>query len=114
MQKQVRALDHTGFSEITFCGEYPIAYVEYRDPQSPVSVSLEAFSPHVPLDTQASSLPATVMRYTVKNTSTAKVEVRLAGWLENAVGLYTVPGDAAKRRQPGAAQSRGCWPSRAN
>lgn len=97
-ENQTRALDHTGFSEITFCGEHPIAYVDYRDPQSPVTVSLEAFSPHVPLDTQASSLPATVMRYTVKNTSGAKVEVQLAGWLENAVGLYTAPGDAAQRR----------------
>ena len=64
----------------------------------PSAVSLEAFSPHIPLDTQASSLPATVMRYTVKNTSSGKVEVQLAGWLENAVGLYTAPGDAAERR----------------
>jgi hypothetical protein len=38
------------------------------------------------------------MRYTVKNVSSAKVEVQLAGWLENGVGLYTAPGDLAKRR----------------
>ena len=105
-EKQVRALDHTGFADITFCGEYPIAHVEYHDPRSPVTVSLEAFSPHVPLDVDASSLPATVMRYTIKNTSAAKVEVQLAGWLENAVSLYTAPGDAAERentvsRKPG-------------
>lgn len=98
-EKQVRALDHTGFADITFCGEYPIAHVDYRDPQSPVSVSLEAFSPHIPLDTLASSLPATVMRYTVKNTSGGKVEVQLAGWLENAVGLYTSPGDLQRQNQ---------------
>ena len=97
-KKQVRALDRTGFSDITFCGEYPIAWVEYRDLQSPVSVSLEAFSPHIPLDTLASSLPATVMRFTVKNTSNGKVEVQLAGWLENAAGLYTTPGDKGERR----------------
>ena len=105
-EKQVRALDHTGFADITFCGEYPIAFVDYRDPKSPVSVSLEAFSPHVPLDTQDSSLPATVMRYTVKNTSSGKVEVQVAGWLENAVALYTAPGNAIERqnevlRKPG-------------
>ena len=56
-KKQVRALDHTGFSEITFCGEYPIAYVEYRDPQSPVTVSLEAFSPHIPLTRKNRACP---------------------------------------------------------
>ena len=31
-RKQVRALDHRGFADITFCGEYPIGFVEYRDP----------------------------------------------------------------------------------
>ena len=103
-QKRVRALDGApgtpgrGFADISFCGEYPIAFVEYRDPQSPVSVSLEAFSPHIPLDTLASSLPATVMRFTVKNTGHARATVRLAGWLENAVALYTSPGDAAPRQ----------------
>ncbi len=97
-ETQTRALDHRGFADISFCGEYPIGFVEYRDPQLPVAVSLEAFSPFVPLDTEASSLPATVMRFTVKNTGTARATVRLAGWLENAVGLYTVSGDATPRR----------------
>ena len=41
----VRALDHTGWSDISFNGEYPIGFVEYREPESPLTVSLEAFSP---------------------------------------------------------------------
>ena len=97
-KKEVRPLSQSGFADISFCGEYPVANVEYRDPRVPVSVALEAFSPFVPLNTQDSSMPATVLRYTVKNTSSAKVEVRLAGWLENAVCLVSVPGDAGKRR----------------
>ena len=32
-------------SEIRFCGQYPIGYVEYRDPVRPIAVSLES-SPH--------------------------------------------------------------------
>ena len=52
----------------------------------------------MPLDTPASSLPATVMRFTVKNTGSSRATVQLAGWLENAVGLYTEPGDTAPRR----------------
>jgi len=65
-----------------------------------VSVSLEAFSPFIPLDADESGLPATVMRFTVKNTSTAKVEVELAGWLENAVCPYSgKPGLGVRRNQ---------------
>ena len=86
---QVRALDRRGWSDISFIGEYPMGFVHYRDPASPVSVSLEAFSPFIPLDADESGLPATVMRFTVKNTSTTKVEVELAGWLENAVCPYS-------------------------
>ena len=88
-KKQVRALDRTGFADVSFRGEYPIGYVEYRDPAAAVSVSLEAFSPLAPLNVDDSSLPATVMRFTVKNTSAAKVEAELAGWLENAVCLHS-------------------------
>ena len=38
-QSQVRALDRTGWSDISFNGEYPIAFIEYRDPATPVTVS---------------------------------------------------------------------------
>lgn len=86
---QVRALDRTGWSDITFTGEYPMGFVEYRDPEVPVTVSLEAFSPFIPLNADDSALPVTVMRFTVKNTGKPKVEATLAGWLENAVGLHT-------------------------
>jgi uncharacterized protein (DUF608 family) len=95
---QVRVLDHTGFSEITFRGEYPIGRVTYGDPDSPVSVALEAFSPFVPLVAEDSALPATVMRFTVKNTGRERVEAELAGWLENAVGLYSGFADAGSRQ----------------
>ena len=97
-KKQVRPLTQAGFANISFCGEYPVANIAYQDPQVPVTVSLEAFSPFVPLNADDSSLPATVLRYTVKNTSSAKMEVRLAGWLENAVCHFSAPGDAAPRR----------------
>ena len=63
----------------------PSATVEYRDAASPVAVTLEAFSPFIPLNTDDSSLPATVLRFTVKNTSRRRVEATLAGWLQNAV-----------------------------
>ena len=80
-------LDRTGFREITFLGQYPIGTVTYRDPDVPVSVRLEAYSPFIPLDTGDSGLPATVMSFTLTNESRADAEATLAGWLENAVAL---------------------------
>jgi uncharacterized protein (DUF608 family) len=94
-----RALDRGGFSEIRFSGEYPIGTVEYRDPGSPVEVTLEAFSPFIPLNTDDSSLPATVLRFTLRNTSKETVEALLSGRLENAVCLNN-------RAQPGVRRNR--------
>jgi uncharacterized protein (DUF608 family) len=83
-----RTLDGRGFPAVRFCGEYPIGRVEYADATFPVEVRLEAFSPFVPLNTEDSALPATVMRYAVKNMSGAPAEVTIAGWLENAVARH--------------------------
>ncbi len=82
------ALDRSGFSDISFRGEYPIGRVEYRDAAVPLAVQLEAFSPFIPLSTDDSSLPATIMQFTLINTSAAPVEAALVGTLENAVLLY--------------------------
>ena len=80
-----RPLDRTGFPAVRFCGEYPIAQVRYAADDVPVAVALDAFSPFVPLNAPDSALPATVMQFTVENTSDAPVEVTLAGWQQNAV-----------------------------
>ena len=82
-------LERPYWRDISFVGEYPIAYVEYHDPDCPVAVSLEAFSPFIPLNTDDSSLPATVLEYTVKNQGDAELEVELTGWLENPVCLFS-------------------------
>ncbi|WP_165229202.1 GH116 family glycosyl hydrolase [Aquisphaera insulae] len=80
----IRPLDTRGFRDVSFRGEYPIGRVTYRDEAVPAEVSLEAFSPFIPLDLASSSLPATIMAFTVRNPGDAPVEVSLAGWLENA------------------------------
>jgi non-lysosomal glucosylceramidase len=97
-KKQVRAFEASGWSDITFTGEYPVGFIEYRDPDSPVSVSLEAFSPFIPLNIEESSLPATVMRFTVRNHGPERVEAELAGWLENAVCLHSGQSRSVLRR----------------
>ncbi|MCC6428550.1 MAG: hypothetical protein IT435_17245 [Phycisphaerales bacterium] len=80
-----RRFDASGWSDISFRGEYPIGRVEYKDLGCPVEATLEAFSPFCPLDADDSGLPGTVMSYTVRNTSSEAVSVQIAGWLENKV-----------------------------
>ncbi|MHC4285311.1 MAG: GH116 family glycosyl-hydrolase, partial [Planctomycetota bacterium] len=85
---KVRPLDNSGFANISFEGRYPIGRVTYRDKGCPVSITLEAYSPFIPLNTDDSSLPVTVMSYTVKNESAKTVKAEISGWLENAICLY--------------------------
>jgi len=85
---RTRPLDQTGFERISFRGQYPIGRVTYHDKDCPVSVELEAYSPFIPLSADDSSLPATVMSYTLTNRSDRTVEAQISGRLENAVCLY--------------------------
>ena len=85
----VRPLSAEGFPGVRFAGEHPFGLVEYVDGGFPVEVSMEAFSPFVPLETEDSALPATVMRYTVRNRSGVAATVTIAGWLENAVCRFS-------------------------
>jgi uncharacterized protein (DUF608 family) len=74
------------FSNATFTGAYPFARLAFEDKKIPVTVSLEAFNPLVPLDVEASGLPAAVLRYTVRNPRRAPAKVGVAFSLENPVG----------------------------
>ena len=92
---ETRVLDQSGFPDVSFRGEYPIGVVDYTpstgvetDNNPSLRVSLEAFSPFIPLSVDESSLPATIMRFTLKNNSPESVEATLYGWMENAVCLY--------------------------
>ncbi len=75
------------FADSRLVGEYPLATVELLDDDVPVAVTLEAFTPLVPLDARASGIPAAVLRYHVENTSDLPVEVTVAGTMPNALGF---------------------------
>ncbi len=95
---EARSLDGQGFAEVSFDGRYPMGIIHYRDAACPVSVQLEAFSPFIPLDMENSSYPATVMRYTLTNTSSVPVEATVTGWVDNPVCLHTGrPEDTIRR-----------------
>ena len=96
-QVQVKKLQSGEWSDISFRGEYPLGIVEYADPTLPVSVKLEAFSPFIPLNTDDSSLPATIFEFTLQNTSADDIEVQLCGWLENVIGSHSATNRTGQR-----------------
>lgn len=67
-------------------GQYPFVDLEFHDDDLPVQVSLEAFTPFVPLDADASGIPAAVLRYRVTNPTSANLSVSVVGSLANPVG----------------------------
>jgi uncharacterized protein (DUF608 family) len=80
----------------SFTGEFPFARVAFHDPQLPVSVTLEAFTPFIPLDADASGLPVAVLRYTAANPTRQKALVSIAFSLDNPVGVDQRPGRAVR------------------
>jgi uncharacterized protein (DUF608 family) len=78
-------LNSDGFDKVTFNGQYPMATVDYESSKLPVKATLKAYSPFVPLSLEDSSLPATIMRYTITNTSKEDIEVDLYGRMQNPV-----------------------------
>jgi non-lysosomal glucosylceramidase len=69
----------------TFTGEFPLARIDFHDRSLPVSVSLEAGTPFIPLDADASGLPMAVLRYRVRNRGRAAASVAIAFSIENPV-----------------------------
>jgi len=97
-EAETMLLNRHDFPDLTFRGEYPIAKIEYPNAAMPVQVSLEAFSPFIPLDADDSGLPVTIFNFTLKNTSAAPVEVTVAGGLQNGVCSYNRFGVPGTRR----------------
>lgn len=91
-QTLIRRLDAGDWPEIAFDATYPAAVVRYIDPQLPVTITLEAFSPFIPLNEDDSGLPVTVFSFDIRNTGKQPVSVTLLGWLENKAGLYSADG----------------------
>ena len=74
------------FREVSFDGRFPIATVNLTDPEMPLDVELEAFSPFIPLNARDSSLPAAILVYRLTNPRRRTVEATLFGNLSNDCG----------------------------
>jgi len=87
------------FHDVSFKGEYPFATLQFRDPDVPVRVILEAFNPFVPLNDKDSGIPVAVFLYHLKNTSRRELRVSLYGNLSNIVGHPDGDGRVNEARQ---------------
>lgn len=70
----------------TLRGEYPFVHVDFTDDDLPLQVSLDAFTPLVPLDADDSGIPCAVLTHTVTNRTDEPVDVTLVGSLVNPIG----------------------------
>jgi non-lysosomal glucosylceramidase len=74
------------FANSKLHGEYPLVTVDFEDEKLPISVQLEAYTPLIPLNAEDSGIPATILTYTVTNTSTTTQNITLVGSIVNPVG----------------------------
>lgn len=78
--------------DVAFRNQFPCACLDYRDAGLPVQVSLEAWSPFVPMDADASTHPAAVFEFRVSNPGRRRVRVSLAASLRNPVPATAAAG----------------------
>ena len=65
---------------------YPVVEVEYLDDAIPLKVTLEAFSPMIPLDYKNSGLPIVYLIFKLENETEQPIRTSLLFSLQNAVG----------------------------
>ncbi len=68
---------------IDYFAWFPMTGLRYNDSTLPVRVSAQVFSPFVPGHARDSATPGFHVVYTLENTSDEKVDVSLAGFLDN-------------------------------
>lgn len=78
-----------------YSARFPFVRMKFTDPEMPVEVELEAYSPFIPHDVKNSSLPVQILNFKVTSVSDEPADVMLMGTLRNCVGydvkekLYT-------------------------
>lgn len=71
--------------EIHYSGAFPAAWLDYRDRDLPVNLTLTAWSPFSPHDSKSSSFPIFFLDFDIENTSTSPIEVSLGFAMQNHI-----------------------------
>ncbi len=69
----------------TFTGEFPAAHIDFHDDRFPLKIGLDAGTPFIPLDGDASGLPVCALHYRVRNLDATPTSVSIAYSLDNPV-----------------------------
>ncbi|MGC4036176.1 MAG: GH116 family glycosyl-hydrolase [Chitinophagaceae bacterium] len=93
-KKIIKKLEANDWDEIAFEATYPMAAIHYTIKEVPVKLTINVYSPFIPLNEDESGLPATIYSFHLHNDSEKPVTVSITGWLENKSSIYTAaPGD---------------------
>ena len=74
------------FENVEFTNFFPFAIIDFSDKNFPLKITLEAFTPFIPLDYENSSLPVAIFTYRIKNLTGKELEVFLAFSIMNPIG----------------------------
>ncbi|MCL5283575.1 MAG: GH116 family glycosyl hydrolase [Armatimonadetes bacterium] len=75
-----------GVSEIGYVGEHPFAMLDYADPNLPVNIHLDAWTPFIPLNEKDSALPCAIFTFNVHNPNSNPVDVSIMASQRNGAG----------------------------
>ncbi len=86
------------FSSASFAAAYPFGQVFLKDNKLPVEVTIGAFNPLIPGNTDDSSIPMAVLSYEIKNTSSEEIKISVNGNLQNFIGYDGSQGKTIKNK----------------
>lgn len=89
-QRKEYEMNEAAWKEVVFEATYPMATIHFKDDALPAAVSMEVFSPFIPLETDDSGLPVTIFSFRVLNKTKQPMKVSITGWLENKTCFYSL------------------------
>jgi non-lysosomal glucosylceramidase len=75
------------FAKSSMLVRYPFVQIDFEDEEIPLIVSMEAYTPFIPLNADDSGIPGAYITYKVRNPLQKPVKVSVAGTLDNPVGF---------------------------
>jgi non-lysosomal glucosylceramidase len=73
------------FDEVFFRGEYPFAWIEFKDKHIPLKIILETYNPFIPLDPERSGIPGAVFNWKLSNENNFKIKASLCFSMQNPI-----------------------------